>query len=300
MKINAIQLCTTNLAGDVVIVNTYNIGPNAVNDKYILTGSTGLDANELISLFYASDIVVDYATLQPTPRDISLAFQLNPSYADGEDISTLRDEFYRAISASRSSTVILNFLYNGSDVASVEGSVVRLEIDHFAPVPQVILGVRCRNPFLADPLLSVLDSAAILSAGVLTVNDNVSTAPHGFTLDFTFGPTANTIDWANDPFVISDFYGRWSFSVLYTFSNQDVLSFSSVLGSKSLYVTPHPIPDPPGPDQTFRPVPIMDRIVMGSVWPILFPKENKFTVSPDSGSYITLLTLGHYLTYWGV
>jgi hypothetical protein len=203
---------------------------------------------------------------------------LNPRFGIGESYSDLRDQLYRAIAASRTGLIKLWFK-NGNDViAQVSGFVTKLESVHFSKTPEVNITIDCTDPILksVDPV--VIDTSAF---GIFPkVVDSVSTAPHGLEFGITFTAGASS-------FLIHDHLTlEWSLKVNYAFLAGDKLFFSSKHNEKFLYLV-----------RGTTTIQLADKVLINSVWPIIFPGNNEFHI--ESGTF-TWDYLIHYLSYWGV
>jgi hypothetical protein len=132
--------------------------------------------------------------------------------------------------------------------------------------------------------------AFTLEASDFIVQDEKSTAPHGF----EFGVDVN-VDTPylqiTDPTDVDGY--TWFFLVIPSvamdgFKAGDIIHFSSVHNNKYLYVTRPVVGD----------IQLADRIQPGSIWPIMFPGNNRFAFYfPDNFEFNNIW---YYPTYWGV
>lgn len=253
------------------------------NNPYLVKAVIGLDASEIIAKYYGSGggSGQKYYNLSITKRDVVIRIGLNPRYEQDETFSHLRDEMYKIISSTRTGLIQIRFK-NGSEVVGVvSGTISKFEASHFSETPEIQLTVECK-----DPMLRALDP---IDVDVLNhdpentiVLDNSSTAPHGFKFAVKF--------LSNQPsFMFKDTTDDWEFNVDLTdlggFFKDDVLYFSSEHNNKELYMV-----------RGSTTIQLADKIVPGSMWPIIFPGVNNIICSPG----LAWVYLTHYPTYWGV
>lgn len=244
----------------------------------------GLDAGEIMNRFYGgSGDSARFFSLAMERREMTVHVELNPRWSQGESPASLRDDLYRLIASTRTGLLEVQFKYNTTVVAVISGFVTKVETPQFEKNQTVEIGIVCEdNPMLQAPSETVID-VSTLDEGNTTILDEISTAPHGFKFAMAFSASRPTFE-IKDP---DD--ATWSFGVSPAggFVNGDVLHFSSEHDDKYLYlvrggVTTH----------------LADKIVSGSVWPILFPDENKLAVTTPAGTAWSAISHRH--TYWGV
>jgi hypothetical protein len=119
--------------------------------------------------------------------------------------------------------------------------------------------------------------------GYTILTDDLSTAPHGFQFVLLFNANVNTVI-IEDPTV-----NNWVFQVTPSggFLSNDMLYFSSEAKNKYLYI-----------DRGGEIIHLADSVSFESVWPIMFPGENHFTVS--TANLLTWGTIQYTPTYWGI
>lgn len=273
---------------DIRTVNSSNVCSLSFRDPtsqnpYVVSGIAGLDADEIIPRYYgASGGSGDkYYALSLQKRDIVVKITLNPRFAQLESYSGLRDDLYRLIASARTGALRLEFKDGATVVASVSGFVSKFESDQFAKQPQATLTISCDDPMLKAPSQVELDVVG-LSTSTLTIEDDLSTAPHGIIFDATF--TEDT-----DNFVIADPTLSWLFVMefgwLGGFNVGDILHLSSENNAKDLSLT-----------RGASHFHLAHIVSSGSIWPIIFPGTNEFICS--NGFEWT--SISYYPTYWGV
>lgn len=282
MKVTSVEIHASNSSNFITLSFKDPTHQNKFNVKDIL----GLDADEITPKFYSNSGVSNqkYYELGIRKRDVVVLISLNPNYAEGQSVSSLRDELYKLIASSRTGAVEIRFKNGEAVVAAITGFVTKYETVHFSQTPEVQMTVNC-----SDAMLKAIDEISVpvvgLDSQATVVTDDISTAPHGFRFGVKF--TGNIAD-----FSIQDLAApTWAFEInltgspLVQFTPEDELHFSSEQNNRYLYLV-----------RDLRIIHLVDRIIPTSVWPVLFPGANPFKTSLlVEWDYIT-----HYPTYWGV
>lgn len=275
MRVTSIEL----LANDKRILNFNVAGPDPSN-QFILRGVTGLDADEIVPLYYAqgAETEVNFFEMVMPPREIALKIGLNPDYNRGRKVDDLRGDLLRAISANRKGTVDLVLLDGSSSSAVISGFIVKFEAPVSTKDPEATITIRCNDPVFKAPYATE-QILTDLSKSAPVLIDPVSTAPHGVRIVLTFTGSVN-------PFIIKDPDDDWQFRINYAFLSGDQLILSSLSGDKMLArirsgVTLH----------------LMDKVAQGSIWPIIFPGENLFAITGTSFNWNEVYW---YESHWGV
>jgi hypothetical protein len=272
------QGVTTNVAA-------FNLSQPSYQDRYIIRNISGLDATDLTPRLYGSGATGNnfYSMKQP-PREVVLRIILNPQYGANETPESLRDGFYKAISAYRTSKVQLAFCENAvSTNAVLYGFITKLEAALFNQVPEVQLTIRCDYPLFRSPTRI---SVTGLTPSAPRIIDSVSTAPHGFQFVASFTQTQSYFQ------INKSVDLDWNFRISRLFYIGDILYFSSEDDNKYLYVMSNG-----GTGGARVRVELASYIRAQSVWPVIFPGVNDFQISPAN---ITFNSLTHYETHWGV
>jgi hypothetical protein len=258
------------------------------DNPYIAKSILGLDAEEIVPKFYGfskvnRDRMYDFAM---KPRDVVFKIGLNPHRNNGESFSTLRDNLYRAVSASRTGQIDIRFNTGIPWYAYIRGFITKFEVPLFSKTPEVQLTLNCEDPiirgfnasrFLADSSPSGLEPFVVVDAD--------STAPHGMEVQVHITSELYTYSIIDSLAIGSD--PDWEFKIDYHFLAGDVLNVNSQTGVRSITVTR-------GTDI----LQIADKIAPESVWPVIFPGTNNVTFSnPDSTS---LEYLEFTAEFWGV
>jgi hypothetical protein len=277
MKVTSVDLTPENSSK----VATLSFRDPARNNPYNVKTIVGLDADEIVPRHYGG-LAKRFYRLAQEKRDIVVRIELNPRFALGETYSDLRDELYKKISLTRSGMLRLNFKNEDETVATISGFVTKFEASHFTETPEVQLSITCLEPALQAPEpVEILTES--LSAEETNLYDELSTSPHG--LKFTIGFLTTL-----PSFRITDPHdSSWKFEVVPNggFLANDVLHFSSEYNNKYLYMI-----------RAQNTIHLVDKIVPFSVWPILFPEDNFFTIrNPEAVQWVSV---SFYPTYWGV
>lgn len=256
------------------------------DEKYLAKAIIGLDADEITPKFYAFDSsgtrkFYDYVL---KPREVVVRAQLNPKYKLNEQNSDLRDELYRTISSARDSSMTMIFKNRGASVAQLTGTITKFEVPHFSRVPELQLTIKCKDPILRALTHVVLEHDNIGATHPYEIDDAMSTYPHGLEFEAVLQaamPTFTIQDTAASP--------SWKFELAPPggFLAGDILRVGTESGNKYVKLVRASVETP-----------IMNVVVLGSLWPIIFPGYNAF-YSNYSGQ-IHWNSFSYRPAYWGV
>lgn len=256
--------------------------PRSLNPFQIKSISP-LDADELTPQFYgrSGDSTKKYYNIALKKREPVALIGLNPRFGapDNNSYSELRDRLYRLVSSSRTGVVEMRFKADGVAVASISGTVSKVEASQFTDKPEVQITFNC-----PDPMIKSLERVELVTEPfvqtAIEIADEVSTAAHGF--KFTAEFTA-----AEGPLILSDDTVDWQFVIQRPggFLEGDVLHFSSEFLKKELYMMR-------GSTKIY----LADAVIAGSIWPLIFPGANQL----NSNVPLNWTSIQHYVTYWGV
>lgn len=289
MNVSVIELHPQNSPEECVL----SFRDPARRNSYNIVGATGLDADEIVRKFYgnsASSIAAFYA-LSMEEREIVLKIALNPNFSEGKSYGDLRDDLYRMIASSRTGLIDIWFR-NGeftnpdteivNTVATISGFIEKFESPQFDKKQEVQLTIQCNDALLKSPNLVEIDTEGF-DPTLITVDDEISTAPHGFDFEMTFSGFLATLS------IFNPFDPSWFFEVspIGGFGAGDILHFSSNPKDKKLFIER-------GPTE----IPLADVVTPGSIWPILFPREN--SLACDNPTVMEWTSISYYPLYWGV
>jgi hypothetical protein len=282
MRVTSVDMYSATLEEAI----SFSLFGNEPRAQYEVRTILGLDAEEIVPKFYASNIDGDkkFYNFGMKPRDIVLRVILKPRFDLEEDYASVRDRLYRTISANRTGLVTLHFNAGSTVVAGISGSIVKFEAVHFTNLPEVQITIRCNDPMFKGISPVVFEPTELSAANPVFIPDSISTSPHGFEMEVTFtGNVASfTIqDAESDP--------EWDFVVTPSggFLTGDVLHISSEYSNKQIYMVRSAV-------TTY----LADKLSAGSVWPILFPGSNSFhftNIASFDWEFVR-----YYASYWGV
>lgn len=254
--------------------------PHALN-PYNAVAIEGLDTDLIIPKYYGTGIDSKLYNLVRKKRTVVLQAGLNPNFSDLESYSALRDDLYRLISASRTGLVQLRFKNGDVVVAALSGFVSKFETDQFDRDQEIKLTLECRDPMLKS-LDQVTANFYIPTPGVLEIQDDKSTAPHGFSFIAEFKGTLPIFRMSNEQGV-----GTFIIRPRTPFIRNDRLHFSSDFNNKYLYMVRNGVVTH-----------LADVLDLNPIWPIIFPGLNVYQIY--IGTSIHWQSITHYETYWGV
>lgn len=279
MMINAIHLYSNGIK-----YAEFSLDQTDHSQRYIIQKSTGFDADDIVPQFYSTSAGSTiprkkFFNQKLQPRTIAMKIKLNPMYSLNETPSSLRDVLYKTIASNRTGLVELRMMLNATTVAVISGFVVKFEADLFTANPEVTMSVRCDDPFFRSAATIPITLPG--SPNTLVIQDDISTAPHGFKFRLTFTSNCNL-------FVIQSPDGEEKFSIDAPLLNGDVLWFSSEYEDQYLYIV-----------RASTAVQITNTVVPNSVWPLIFPLTNTFNVVA-AGVTFNWNSISHKSAFWGV
>lgn len=293
MKVTSIDLFDSDNSDVLEPFCTLGFRDPTGENPYQMKGIVGLDAVEITPKFYGRGDTSgrSYYNLSMPPRDIILRIGLNPDFVGGGSYSELRDTLYRNIFTSRGGYVSIHFK-NGPGYFDLVGVIAGFVTKFEAPLiesPEIQITVNCQSPFIQG-LIQTLMPAVPNEDGSYTITDDLSTAPHGF--HWRFQVTAPCASIA----ICTDFdMGDWEFRVTPGlidgddgFLVDDILEVSDWGLEKAVKI-----------DRDGAYIYAADKVVAGSLWPIIFPGDNTFVIQTGVGTG-ELIEVQYYPAYWGV
>jgi len=284
MRITKIEMHSPTLEEPI----DFSLQDASPQSRYLVQDIAGLDAEQIIPKFYGKGTSTgpakdsSFYNMSLGGRNIVMKVSLNPQFVIGEGYSDIRDELYRAISATRTGMVDLQFKSGSSAVAHISGWISKLEVDHFTPAPNVKITVSCMDPMLRGVMPVIFDS--IVSSNPILIPDSLSTAPHGFSMWFNLLSAVASLEMYDDPE-----NPTWDFKITPSggFHVGDKLYFSSEFTNKYLYIM-----------RGATKIDVVDKIFPNSIWPIVFPGANYICF--DAPSAVDFGEISFYPSYWGV
>jgi hypothetical protein len=280
------RVTSVSILSEEVEAIRFDLRSTTAKSQYIIRNIAGLDADEIIPKFYgfSKDGTKRFYDFKLRQRELVLRIVMNPNYRLGETNSDIRDNVYRAISATRSGLLDLDFHSGGSTVARISGHITKFEAAYFSNEPELQITIQCNDPVFRGITPVILGPSDIPDANPIIIADDISTAPHGFSMKVSITGTLADFtiqDKAADP--------EWDFKIIpaTSFLSGDDLYFSSEFNDRYLYmirsgVTTH----------------LLDRIEPTSVWPTIFPGGSQFHFS-DIASF-DWDNIEFHAAYWGV
>lgn len=253
---------------------------------YVIRSMIGLDAEELIPRFdgFSKDGSQSFYDVRMKPRDIVMRIVLNPRFNLNETHDYIRDTLYKAISATRSGLLEMQFQAGASIAARIFGHMTKFEVAYFSKTPELQITIKCDDPLFRGMNPVVMQVADLPTVNPIVVADSLSTAPHGLSLRIAFKATTATFtirDKNTNP--------EWEFKVTpaSSFLSGDVLYLGTEFNNRYLYmvrsgVTTH----------------LLDRIDPSSIRPTIFPGFNQFWF-PEIASF-NWQELRFDAAFWGV
>lgn len=249
---------------------------------YNVKSIEGLDADGIVPRYYGGSGSMKFYSLSLEKRDVVFQISLNPRPGEDETYSGLRDDLYKLIASSRTGLVEIQFKNGTAVTATVSGFVTKLGAPLFEKEPVVTITVSCPEPMLKAP--DMVDVSLVgIDPSEFSITDAISTSPYGFKFVASYSDVAPSFRIFNPDDL------TWEFEVIPAggFLTGDVLHFSSEVNDKYLYLTRSAVD-----------IHLGDVIQSGSVWPIMFPGLNTFSI--EDYDDFTFSSITYYPTYWGV
>ena len=285
MKIDAIHLYSNG-----VKYAEFSFMVQTQRQSYTIVSATGLDAGDIRPQYYGKAAYTQdkFFGLNLPPRMIAMRIKMN-SNADPslpKTYSDLRNDMYKAISASRTGLVELRFIENNIQgaipIAAISGFPVKFEASLFVKDPEIQITLKCEDPLFKST--TQVDFGSLGTSPTPEFIDLKSNTQHGFYFSISFLE-------ARSSFEIKDAVdSKWHFFVDRAFVEGDILFFSSENQNQYLYMLSYP---------TMDTIQLADRVSADSTWPLILPGQNVFQYA-DTADVIQLEEASHYETYIGL
>lgn len=286
MNVTSIELWSTSDSGaSPTMYAALSLSQVSYTDSYFIKSVSGLDNAEINPRYYGSGSSLlygyQYYAMVPPPRVVSFLIKLNPQ--SGETVGGLRDNLQKMISISRRGSIEIRFKNGSTHVASLFGLVSKFESSIFTSEAEVQITFTCSYPFLKAPTFTDLINTPTTATSSYTINDTLSTAPHGVRMEIEFTSSSGA-----STFTIQGIQGTTiaPFVIRYVFVNNDKLYINSEEENKSIYVV-----------RSGTTTYLADKLDANSIWPIIFPGTN---VLGFSNINFRWLDLRYKALYWGV
>lgn len=293
MRVTNIDLYSS----DWLIAN-FSFRDPALLDQYLVKGITGLDAESITPRLYGKAIYgqtingqAAYYNMILDTRTIVMRLIVNPRWDFAETYANLRDYMYRAVSRARTSEVALRLNDGDTTLAIVKGFMTKFEAVYSTDQPEIQLTIVCKDPWLRSEEFVEVPVAG-LSVNNPVISDYLSTAPHG--CQFQFKVTTNLDYWelTADPVFEGSTGPNWYFRLtpgiiagVSGFRMNDIVTVVAEPGRYGVTL-----------DRGSAHYSIADKIVLGSMWPIIFFGDNLFACNGG----MQWLYFIYFNTYWGV
>lgn len=283
MKLTTVAFSTSDMA-EQVIFGVQDLDPDT---RYRVRTIAGIDAEEVIPKFIGRGLVSGkrFYDFTMKPRDIVFRVSLNPKYAVNEDVEEIRNAIYRLISANMSGELLILFKSDPMVLYCLRGLITKMEVAHFSRTPELQITIHCEDPIFKSSNPMVATPEELTATNPIEVTDDLSTAPHGFNFRVEFTAVTSTFIIQDDP---TD--PDWTFEVTPATSFQigDELYISSEYGAKRVFWDKSAGTD----------VELMDKVVIGSLWPKIFPGLNTlYFMQIANFDWIDFRFHAHY---WGI
>ena len=259
-----------------------------LNYSYVLKALLGLDVDEINTRYYGRSAGGNpFYTMNPGPRTVTVQVNLNPNFAIGETVRSLRARVYKAISSTRTGALTLRFMdEDDNSVAAISGFVKKVEAEHFSSKPELKITLDCsRDPLLrgeADISVPVVFDNPLQAI----IDDPISEAPHGFKMALVCTDPASEITfYDSDPH-------EWSFTIapglingVIGFLSGDQLFISSEDHNRYIYIIRSGVE-----------LHLANQVTPGSVWPLMFPGTTTFS---RSGNF-DWVSISYRTAFWGI
>ena len=259
---------------------------NSAGYPYILKAFTGLDVEGISARFYGKSTTgKNFYSMGLGKREIVLRVVINPNYAAGQSVDSLRSLVYKSVHSGRTAKMAIRFDNNEYTQAIIHGFVTKVEVGHFNTTPELQITLDCsQDPILRSEQETVL--GVFPTYPTVSVTDDDSTAPHGFKMKLVCATNTTFIRFSD---TLPD---SWTFEITPgTVSGQvgfrvgDILYFSSEDKNRYVYI-----------DRAGDIYHLAHKIKALSIWPYMFPGETSFAVTSGFG----LDELSYKNAYWGV
>lgn len=288
MILDAIRLTSSNETAILTLplVWTGNANP------YILKSAEGLDVADINKYSYGTGLLGDtFYTVSSDDREITLNIEVIPEVSSLTP-QQIRDKIYKEVSKTRNSSIYFDLMFESEVVARIEGHISRIDVSLFSPTTDFSINIKCTGYLFESPsYVSHVELLPAFNGGDMVIPMPEGNAPVGF---------RTTIDVVN-PIAffglveLDEFEAPSSqFLITYNFLAGDTIHLSTEEGALELYV--RRFSNTLG---TWSNIHLADRISIGSIWPILFPRTNYVSVVGSVGTY-QFTSFVYRPKYWGL
>lgn len=277
MKVTAVEIVPDGAQNAITLDFKDYRGKQSFNVRAI----QGLDAEDIVPRYYPGANLQQFYNQTLSSRNIVFKIGLNPDFSTNT-YSDLRDILYRAIASSRTGLVGVYFWDESEIVATISGFVRKFETAHFEKLQEVQLTLECPNPILKSPDAYFVP-ALNMDMAEFVISDVRSTAPHGVTFWWIITSPVGALAIASQDG--SEF--RTIPQGVAAFQADDVVGMTSDPDNRSIFLI-----------RGTQTIYLADAIVPGSIWPMIFPGDNIFSM--ENPTHFAFVNCSYYFHYWGV
>lgn len=293
MDVKSIALASS--GGDFFVMPLSGSDPSK---PYIMKHLYGLDADDIVPRFLdrAKSYTGDVYDFSLKGREIVIRLEMNPNFEIGETYGSLRDRLYKFIASSRGGSIYLGFFetddpfMSWSEIGALGVTMSKVEVPYSQEDPEIQITLKATYPFIYATGTVDADTS---DPELIVIDDEVSTAPHGFEFGLEF-----TAHAGNTNFIISQSPDVGTFQIDLSDAMGD-----SVFGFRSgdqLHIVNHPTQKVVRFERHPDLFPIADRVVAGSDWPAIFPGHNEFVFDGGPTAAWNFLYFRYSHAWWGI
>ncbi len=211
------------------------------------------------------------------PRQIVIRVGLNPNYAIGQTVSSIRETLYGLLTPGASDLITVRMMNGPNVVVQAVGTVNKMEIVPFSKDPEVQITIDCLESYLSA-------STYVTKAGITDFDntiDNIGSVTVGFFYEMIFtADRAGCTIFAGGPATLPQMHFD------YPFLDGDVLQVNTQKGRRSIKVK-----------RGSTTLNAIRALSVDSVWLMMHPGENTFWMSPAVNDWGNVI---YTPKYWGI
>jgi hypothetical protein len=258
---------------------------------YILKGADGLDISDINQFSYGLGLNGQtFYSMTADDREITLQIEIIPEIS-ALTPQQIRNNIYKEISKNRNTSIYFDLMYDSEVVARIDGYISAIEPSLFSPISELTIKIKC-NGYLFSALEYISDfDLNAFNGGDIVVPMTKGNAPVGFRTVINIVNPISSFGLAE-----LDDIGSYTsiFNLTYNFLAGDSLFLTTEMNALEVFVARFN-----NGLGTWSNIQLADRIDVGSIWPILFPRTNNFTVLAAVGTY-DITSFVYKPMYWGI
>lgn len=246
----------------------------SIMDKFIMKSITGLGPPEFtINLGKTIYQASAYQGNQPQQRQLVILMGLNPNYAIGETVESLREILYGLIGTDESDALDFEVWNGDEQVAVIAGWVSKVEPAIFNKDPLMQITIECVAAYFSAPAPVNVDLTTM--SKVTLSFTNIGSISTGFRL-------AITLTSALASYQISNSFGHMN--VTYAFHSGDQIIFDTRDGNRDVIRIRAGVP-----------LSLIDMLDDSSTWLKVTKALNSIAMSSNAFNYNSFEYTPHYL-----